>query len=61
MSAILNLGQKVAAEWPLIIMDHEGGAHEVYLRPGDMVWYESRRYGTLLKECVTLTNNCLSH
>ncbi len=39
----MNIGQTVDTDWPLEIMDHEGGAHRVFLQPGEMVWYESRR------------------
>ena len=28
-------------DWPLQIFDHSGKLHEVLLKPGEMVWYES--------------------
>ena len=31
------------SEWPLYIVDNEGGQHMVLLKPGEMVWYESAR------------------
>ena len=30
-------------EWPLFILDNDGAAERVLLRPGEMVWYESAR------------------
>ena len=41
ISLILNMRQDVDQPWPLFIRDHQGEDHEVYLKPGDMVWYES--------------------
>jgi len=43
ISAILNIGQSVESDWPLYIMDNDGGQHKVTMEPGDMVWYESAR------------------
>lgn len=47
---------QVDEEWPLDIMDHQGAEHQVhpdsitvrtmtqvYLKPGEMLWYESAR------------------
>mmetsp|Transcript_3156 Transcript_3156/g.9612 ORF Transcript_3156/g.9612 Transcript_3156/m.9612 type:complete len:296 (+) Transcript_3156:27-914(+) len=41
VSAILNVGQDVAAAWPLQIKDHAGRDHVVVMAPGEMVLYES--------------------
>ena len=30
-------------DWPLQIFDNAGALHEITLRPGEMVWYESAR------------------
>lgn len=43
ISAIMNIKQKVDKDWPLQILDHDGNMHEVLLKPGEMVWYESSR------------------
>ena len=43
ISAIINVDQEVEEDWPLFIKDHKGEDHEVVLRPGDMIWYESAR------------------
>ena len=43
ISAILNIGQQVEEAWPLYIKDNDGRSHEVFLAPGQMVWYESAR------------------
>jgi len=41
--ASLNIDQKVDRPWPLVIEDTQGRRHDVVLRPGEMVLYESRR------------------
>ena len=43
ISAILNINQKVDSDWPLQIFDHDGVLHNVFLKPGEMVWYESAK------------------
>ena len=43
ISAILNINQKVDSDWPLQIFDHDGKLHNVFLKPGEMVWYESAK------------------
>ena len=43
ISAIINVDQKVEEDWPLYIQDNKGEDHEVILRPGEMIWYESAR------------------
>ena len=43
ISAILNIKQKVDSDWPLQIYDHDGRLHEVTLKEGEMVWYESAK------------------
>ena len=32
---------QVDSPWPLQIRDHSGRQHNVFLKPGQMVWYES--------------------
>lgn len=41
ISAILNIKQDVDEDWPLQIFDHSGQLHEIILKQGEMVWYES--------------------
>ena len=43
VSAIVNVSQCVNTEWPLQIYDHEGGLHDVYIKPGEAILYESAR------------------
>ena len=43
ISAIINVDQEVEEDWPLFIQDNRGEDHEVILRPGEMIWYESAR------------------
>ena len=40
---IINVEQEVEEDWPLFIQDNRGEDHEVILRPGEMIWYESAR------------------
>lgn len=40
-SAIINVGQDLDEEWPLEVYDHDGQAHNITMKPGDMVLYES--------------------
>jgi len=43
ISAILNIDQKVSEDWPLYIKDNNGEDHAVFIKPGQMLWYESAR------------------
>jgi len=44
VSAILNIAQEGIREpWPLVIMGNDGRTHEVIMKPGEMVLYESAR------------------
>ena len=43
VSAIINVDQQLDEEWPLLILDHDDNEHEVLMRPGDMVLYESTK------------------
>ncbi len=43
ISAILNIAQSVKKDWPLQICDHMGRMHEVIMKPGEMIFYESAR------------------
>jgi prolyl 4-hydroxylase len=40
-SAILNVAQDVDEDWPLEVYDHDGIAHNITMKPGDLVLYES--------------------
>ena len=42
ISAILNIGQE-GDPWPLYILDHDDRQHQVMLKQGQMVWYESAK------------------
>lgn len=41
ISAILQIDQKVDQEWPLNLVDHHGNKKSIYLKPGEMLLYES--------------------
>ena len=43
ISAILNIQQEVDTPWLLDILDNSGRPHQVELRPGEMLLYESAR------------------
>jgi hypothetical protein len=43
VSAIINIGQSLREEWPLLILDHSGVEQSVIMRPGDLLLYESAR------------------
>ncbi len=43
LSAILQIDQKVREEWPLLLIDFEGRREKIYLKPGEMVLYESAK------------------
>jgi prolyl 4-hydroxylase len=43
VSAIINVDQELDEDWPLLILDHEDKEHEVLMKPGDMVLYESAK------------------
>jgi hypothetical protein len=43
VSAIINVDQEVDKDWPLLILDHEENEHNVIMKPGDMVLYESAK------------------
>lgn len=43
ISAILNIKQDVDEDWPLQIYDHDGRLHNIFLKPGEMIWYESAK------------------
>jgi len=40
---IINVDQDVNQDWPLVIDDHHYRQHQVLLKPGEMVFYESAR------------------
>lgn len=42
-SCILNIAQDVDEPWPLLIEDHAYRRHQVYLEPGEMLFYEGAR------------------
>jgi prolyl 4-hydroxylase len=41
--ATINVAQRVDEAWPLVIEDHFSRRHEVTLKPGEMLLYESER------------------
>lgn len=41
LSAIINVDQQVEQDWPLEIYDHDDVLHHVFLKPRDMLFYES--------------------
>ncbi len=43
ISAILNIAQEVDQDWPLTIDDHMFRRHSIFLKPGEMLLYESSR------------------
>ena len=43
ISAIINVDQEVDEAWPLVIEDNYYRIHEVFLKPGEVVFYESAR------------------
>ena len=43
VSAIVQVRQDLEEDWPLMIHDHDGEAHEVVLGEGEMLLYESAR------------------
>jgi len=43
ISAIINVDQEIDEEWPLIIEDNYYRKHQVYLKPGEVIFYESAR------------------
>lgn len=42
-SVILNIFREVDSSWPLYIEDHMYRGHNVYLEPGEMIFYEGSR------------------
>lgn len=43
ISAIINIDQQVNEDWPLMIEDNYYRRHEIFLHPGEMVFYEGGR------------------
>ncbi|MGV6826805.1 MAG: prolyl hydroxylase family protein, partial [bacterium] len=43
LSAIINVDQQVDQEWPLEIEDNYYRPHKIFLKPGEMILYESAR------------------
>jgi len=43
ISAIINIDQEVSEDWPLVIEDHFYRKHEVILKPGEVIYYESSK------------------
>jgi len=40
-SAIINVAQDVDEDWPIEVIAHDGKAHNITMKPGDLVLYES--------------------
>jgi prolyl 4-hydroxylase len=43
VSAIINIDKEVREDWPLVIEDHNQKKHEVFLDPGEVLFYESAK------------------
>ena len=43
LSAILQIDQKVDEDWPLTIIDNQGNKQKLFLKPGEMLLYESAK------------------
>jgi prolyl 4-hydroxylase len=43
ISAIINIDQSVHTDWPLVVLDHRGNEHQVIMKPGEIVFYESSK------------------
>tara|TARA_B100000902_G_scaffold113736_1_gene114861 strand:+ start:971 stop:2332 length:1362 start_codon:yes stop_codon:yes gene_type:complete len=43
ISAIINVAKDLDQDWPLVIEDHFYRKHEVFLEPGEIIYYESAR------------------
>ena len=43
VSAIINVGQSVSEDWPLVILDHDGKEHSIVMQAGDLLLYESAK------------------
>ena len=43
VSAIINIDKEVSEDWPLVIEDHNQKKHEVFLDPGEILFYESAK------------------
>jgi prolyl 4-hydroxylase len=48
VSAIINVDQEVREDWLLEIMDIYGQLHQVSMKPGDMILYESAKVLSLI-------------
>lgn len=43
LGVIINVDQEVNQDWPLMIDDHSYRQHQIFLKPGEMIFYESAR------------------
>ena len=43
ISAIINIDQDLEKEWPLVIEDHYYRRHQIYLQPGEVIFYEGAK------------------
>jgi prolyl 4-hydroxylase len=43
ISVIINVEQQVEQDWPLVIIDHYGRTHDIILKPGEVLFYESAK------------------
>ena len=41
IGVIINIAQEVEKDWPLEIEDHQGKKHQLILKPGEIILYES--------------------
>ena len=43
ISVIINISQSIREEWPLILYDNYGKEHKLYIKPGNILMYESAK------------------
>jgi hypothetical protein len=43
IAAIVNVAQELEQDWMLEIVDHSGNLHEISMKPGDVLMYESAK------------------
>ena len=43
IGAIINIDQEVEEDWVLVVDDHQHRRHQITLKPGEMIFYESGR------------------
>jgi len=63
VGCILNIDQEVDEDWPLLMEDHHYRQHNIILKPGEMVFYESGRlsHGRPTPLCGDSFTNVFAH